>query len=91
MDWTVGKVHQVVPAGDTKSQAPGQIEARVLHVRAPRRRQDPNRKGQPRHPGSPQADPPGARVVILLIPEGYKLPEDGNLQDYRVFLRFVRK
>lgn len=59
MDLTIGKVLQVLPAGETKTPTPGQIEARILHIRPPRRRQNPDRKGQPRHPGSPQADPPG--------------------------------
>lgn len=91
MDLTIGKVLQVLPAGETKTPTPGQIEARILHIRPPRRRQNPDRKGQPRHPGSPQADPPGARVLILLVPEGYKLPEGVDLENYRVFLRLVRK
>ncbi len=93
MDFTIGRVPPATTTDDKRPDATLGIEARVLHVRQPRRNPDPNRaKGPPRMgKRSPTVDPPGARVLVLLVPDAYKLPEDLNEGPYRIFLRIVRK
>jgi len=92
MDIRVGGVPPVGPPGDATSTPGGAIEARVLGAREPRRRSSERpprgieRREDPRTP-----DPAGGRVLILLIPEGHRLPEDIESGTWRVFLRFARR
>jgi hypothetical protein len=70
----------------------GAVEGRVLGVRAPRRRGgDPPHSQPERRHGESSADPPGGRVLILLIPDGQQLPEGLESGAWRVFLRFARR
>ena len=94
MDVVIGRVPPAGGPSDKASTSRGQIEARVLQVRQPRSRR--HREGGPGHTpkrrrGSSETDPLGARVLMLLVPEGHLLPEDLQGGDYRVFLRLVRK
>jgi hypothetical protein len=95
MDFVIGRIPPSGAPADRSTNAKGQIEARVLHVREPRRgrrRDDPgDLTQQRREPGSRNADPPGARVIVLLVPEAHRLPENLGSGEYRVFLRVVRK
>jgi hypothetical protein len=92
MDFTVGQIGRTTSAADRKGGPGAPVEARVLHVRAPRR----TRKAPPpdsrdtRRSGSTPADPPGAQVLVLLVPDAHRLPADLNEGNYRIFLRFVR-
>lgn len=36
-------------------------------------------------------DPAGGRILVLLIPEGHRLPEKLEEGAWRVFLRFARR
>lgn len=90
MDFVVGRIPRIGTASDQKAKEKLGIEAKILHVREPRRRREEERKGEERR-GSSQTDPPGARVLVVLVPEAYRLPEDLDDGDFRVFLRFVRK
>ena len=90
MDVTIGPVSRVGDRSDTRDGAGTQLEARLLHVRGSRRRPGPVATEE-RAAGSPAVDPPGARVLTLLVPDGFKLPPDLDQGRYRVFLRFVRK
>jgi hypothetical protein len=93
MDFVVGRTQRTQSATERTSDAPAPLEARLLHVREPRRRRrdpDPEQPDQ-RASGSAQADPPGAQVLVLLVPDGHKLPVDLSDGSYRVFLRFAKR
>lgn len=66
------------------------VEAKVLQLRPPRKRRGPPPDGQnERRAGMSGQDPEGGRVMVLLIPEGQKLPKDLSSGNYKVFLRFA--
>jgi hypothetical protein len=88
----VGATPPVGSPGDNVATPAGQIEARVLGVRDPRRRQGERPpKGTERRNESRAPDPAGGRVLILLIPEGHRVPEGLDSGAYRVFLRFAKR
>lgn len=93
MDFVVGRTQRLQGTTERSADGPSPIEARLLHVREPRRRRRGPDPGEPeqRAGGSAQADPPGAQVLVLLVPDGYKLPEDLSDGSYRVFLRFAKR
>jgi hypothetical protein len=90
MDVTIGAVTRVGDKSDTREGAGAQLEARLLHVRGPRRTRG-SAAAEERAAGSPAVDPPGARVLVLLVPDAFRLPPDLDQGRYRVFLRFVRR
>jgi hypothetical protein len=68
----------------------GPVEARVLGVRAPRERPGNPPNGQKdRRTKKDRPDPKGGRVMLLLVPEGFKIPKDVESGNYKVLLRFV--
>jgi len=92
MDFVIGRIPPPSSPSDRKAGAEGQIEAQILDVRRPRRRRDgAGDAGEQRRPGSKQADPPGASVLVLLVPDGHKLPDDLSEGGYRIFLRLAKK
>jgi len=68
----------------------GNVEAKILNIRSPRRRQGqpPDGERDRRGKKNPQ-DPMGGRVIVLLVPDAYNLPVDLGSGNYRIFLRFV--
>ena len=90
MDVTIGAVSRAGDKSDTKDGAAAQLEARLLHVRGPRRARGASATEE-RAPGSPAVDPPGARILVQLVPDGFRLPSDLDQGGYRFFLRLVRK
>ena len=93
MDVVIGAIPATAAAGRRPADAPAPLEAKVLHVRAPRRTRDQLKaqEGEARRSRTGQIDPPGARVLVLLVPDAYRLPDDLAGGDYRVFVRFVRR
>ncbi len=91
MDFVVGRTQRVSPSTEKTDSAGTHIEAKILHVREPRRRRDPRKGDDSRKSGSPAADPPGARVLVMLVPDAFRLPEDLESGEYRVFLRIARR
>ena len=93
MDIRVGSTVRPESGSRTDGQTAPPVEARILAVRAPRRRRSgpgPNRSER-RKDTQERPDPVGGKVLVLLIPDGSRLPaglEDG---EYRVFLRFARR
>ena len=90
------RVGEVVPVTSTAEKALSQIagiEARLLAVRPSRSRgQGPPRdRTDRRRPDSPPQDPPDARVIILMVPDGTRVPKDIDTQAYRVFIRFAKR
>ncbi len=94
MDIRIGAPSRVGPPGDRSAAPQGSVEARILAIRKPRRRRGSG-GGQPegveRRAGQQRNDPPGGRVLILMIPDAGKLPPALESGAYRVFLRFVRR
>jgi hypothetical protein len=92
MDIRVGRVAEAGGIADQSGRAEGVTEARVLDVRAPRRQVGRKPANAPeRRDHTRELDPPGARVLLLLVPEGAKVPPDLESGSYRVFLRFARR
>ncbi len=93
MDIRVGGSGAVGPPGQRRSEDRSEpIEARILAVRTPRRGvQGPPPATPERRRDPARRDPPGGRVLVLLIPSDPRLPADLDRHPYRVFLRFVRR
>ena len=83
------RVGQPAQKGDARGVL---VEAQVLNIRPPRRRREGPQAGQPdrRYKGGGH-DPASGRVIVLLVPEGYHIPQDLGPGNYRVFLRFAPK
>lgn len=90
MDIRIGSLPPVGSRDDGRQPGPGAVEARVLAVRRPRRRGDSVPPVE-RRAGDQQPDPPGGRVLVLMIPDGSALPEGIESGRIRVFLRFARR
>jgi hypothetical protein len=90
MEIVIGATPRVGPPPKKASgTAGGYVEAKVLNVRPPRRRQAQPPGDNDRRHNKNSSDPAGGRVMVLLIPEGYTLPQDIGSGNYRIFLRFV--
>ena len=88
----IGETPRVGPAGqgrpDTDSTT---VEARLLDIRSPRKRRGSPPEGAERREHSDPGDPATGRVMILLIPDGLKVPRGVESGNYRIFLRFVSR
>jgi hypothetical protein len=81
MDIWVGGVEPGTRTGsslDPASSPGGFVEAQVLAVRSPRG-------------GKSRPDPPAGQVLVLMIPDGKRVPADLGSGSYRVLLRFARR
>lgn len=93
MDIRVGATSPL-GAGSDKTAAPAApLEAKILAVRAPRRRASgpPGNRVERREGEQAKRDPLGGRVLVLMIPDGSRLPEGIESGEYRIFLRFARR
>ena len=92
MDIRVGVTAEVGAPAEPAAAPSGTVEAKFLGIRAPRRRTEgpPPNKGE-RRGATPARDPVNGRVLILMIPDGSRLPQGIESGNYRVFLRFARR
>ena len=100
MVWAMDiKVGAVVPAQLAEAAArgltTGAVEAMVLAVRMPRgaRGGDQQRSSteeRRKRRSVVRNDPPGSRVLMLLVPDPAGIPADFDSVPYRVVVRFVR-
>lgn len=97
MDIVVGAIPKAQIAGRDSAQGPGgAVEGQVLAVRLPRgtRSAVEGARSQPderrRRRGVRDVDPPGSKVLTLLIPDPTGIPADVGTARYRVIVRFVR-
>lgn len=92
MDIKVGATAPAGPRGDSRTGSVPHVEARLLAVRAPRRRVvGPPTGNDRRESEAERPDPIGGKVLVLLIPDGSRLPADLESGQYRLFLRFARR
>ncbi|HIJ56261.1 MAG TPA: hypothetical protein HPQ03_09060 [Deltaproteobacteria bacterium] len=90
MEIVIGATSWVgAPSKQASAAGGGYIEARVLNVRPPRRRQERAPNQGDRRTKKNAVDPASGRVMTLMIPEGYTIPRDIESGNYRIFLRFV--
>jgi hypothetical protein len=91
VDIRVGGSAPIAQPREKVAEGGGAVEARLLAVRAPRKRPGGPAPHVERRetPGTP--DPLTGRVLVLLIPDGSQLPEGLETGAYRVFLRFARR
>ncbi len=91
MEIVIGAAPRVGQPDKKETSRNAYVEAKVLNIRAPRRRRE-SRTGQPdrRYRGGGH-DPAAGRVVVLMVPDGYNIPKDIGSGNYRVFLRFAPK
>jgi hypothetical protein len=91
VDIRVGRTQKVGAPASREASSGGAVEARILAVRAPRRRSVGPPQRVDRRSGSQARDPVNGRVLVLMIPDKAKLPKDLESGGYRVFLRFARR
>ena len=91
MDIRVGEVARVGPLPAKIAIAGGVIEVKVLAVRPARRGRASAPGKAERRSGGPAQDPPGARVLVVMVVDGTLVPDDLHTGRYRTFLRFARR
>lgn len=92
MEIVIGATQRIGPPGKKPTPQGNVVEARILNVRPPRRRpRGPGTGHSERRNGQAAYDPAAGRVIVLLVPEGYHIPQDIDSGNYRVFLRFAPK
>jgi len=91
MDFRVGAPPEIGRPADGTAAPQGQIEARVLAVRPVRARREKAPERDRRRDKQRPADPRGGRVLVLMIPEGHRIPPGIETGGFRVFLRFLRR
>ena len=92
MDIRIGSTPPIGMPSDKTPAPAGAVEAKVLAVRTPRRREGDSPDGGPeRRNASGSKDPAGGRVLVLLIRDGSSLPEGLESGELRVFLRFAKR
>ncbi|MFZ5571515.1 MAG: hypothetical protein ACOZF0_14030 [Thermodesulfobacteriota bacterium] len=93
MDIVIGSVPTI--GKQEKKRSPGEemfIEAQVLNVRHPRKPYGlPPENVQDRRQKIATPDPARGKIMTILIPEAYSIPQDAASGKYRILLRFVHK
>ena len=98
MDIFIGRVPGAAfPDFSARGEGSGTVEGTVLAVRPPRGvRHGPEAAAKPgeerrRKRSHTRADPPGGRVLTLLVSDPAGIPADVGSASYRVILRFIRE
>jgi hypothetical protein len=94
MDIRVGAIAPVGSPAKAIVIPAGFIEVKVLAVRPARRTNQSSgsdRQIERRRNGSAAPDPPGARVLVVMVLDGTLVPADLESGRYRTFIRFARR
>jgi hypothetical protein len=92
MDIVIGSAPRINFAGRNSPEMEGSlVEARLLDVRGPRKRRGPPPEGDERRDFGPVEDPVTGRVLVLLVPEGHRIPRGVESGSYKIFLRFLHR
>jgi len=88
MEIKIGETPPVVKENTTDGRSVGgSVEATLLSMRPPRKRG--GRRSMEQDELKAGENPENGRVMVLLVPEGYKIPRDIESRQYRIFLRFA--
>ena len=88
----IGDTPRVGPSGQYRPDMDsGLVEAKLLDIRAPRKERGEPPDGTERREHSDKSDPAAGRIVVLLVPEGYKIPKGVESGNCRIYLRFVQR
>ncbi len=93
MDISIGPAEGISPIEPRRQpQGDGSLTARILRIRAARygRRSPQGERREGRRRGEPRFDPPGAKVITLLIGEGDRIPDDVGPGKWEVVVSFRR-
>ncbi len=92
MEIIIGSVPNVgIKEKKRRTESEGLIEAQVLHVRYPRKPYGlPPGGTEDRRQKNVPPDPSRGRIMTILIPEEYSIPQDVASGRYRVLLRFAQ-
>ncbi len=93
MDISIGPTEGVNPLQPRKpAEGEGPLTARILRVRPARygRRSPQGERREGRRRGEPKFDPPGAKVLTLLIGDGARVPEDVGSGKWELVVSFRR-
>lgn len=95
MDILVGATERTAFPDLGAAEGRGVVEATVLAVRSSRGGRGPGSSAaqaaeRRRRRSAVRSDPPGSRVLTLLIPDPAGIPSDAATGSYRVVLRFIR-
>jgi hypothetical protein len=94
MDIRVGAIAPVGSPSKTILIPAGFIEVKVLAVRPARRSgksAGSDAHAERRRSGTTAPDPPGARVLVVMVLDGALVPADLESGRYRTFIRFARR
>ena len=92
MKITVGPVYGIsssqneLPKGAARS-----CQAKLLNMRRPRSRGNPGINTPPNRRKKSAADPPGARILTILIQDASRIPKDIASGDYTISVKFIPK
>jgi len=91
MDIVIGDTSSVgSPLARETRKFGGMVEAKMLNIRPPRRTRDRLKAGEnKRRNEKNNQDPGNGRVMVVLVPDGYKIPKDIGTRDYRILIRFI--
>ncbi len=88
----IGDTPRIGPSGQySPDMGSGLVEAKLLDIRGPRRERERPPDGTERRESSENADPASGRILVLLIPEGYRIPRGIESGSHRIYLRFVQR
>jgi len=93
MDISIGPTEGVNPLKPRKlPEGESALTGRILRVRPARygRRSPQGERRDGRRRGEPKFDPPGAKVITLLIGDGARIPEDVGPGKWEVLVSFRR-
>ena len=91
MEIIIGAPPRVGAAEKNRKERQGEfVEGKILGVRQPRKYfLNPPMGEKDRRSESHISDPMGGRVLTLLIPDGYKVPNNIENGEFRILMRFV--
>jgi len=91
MEIVIGAPPPVGTAKKNRNERPSEfVEAKILDARQPRKYfLSPPIGEKDRRSENHISDPMGGCVLTLLIPEGYKVPNNIRNGDFRILMRFV--
>ena len=71
----------------------GMVEAKMLNIRPPRKRGRAHSKAwdNKRRQEKYGQDPGDGRIMVILVPDGYRIPKDIDTREYKILMRFIPK